>query len=260
VRIINTAIPPLADDASLPSIFNVAANARALGYKTKINEELLKPVSEHFYSVARREGFPLGKPAQYDEGQYIHQVPGGMISNLRHQLTKVGLGHKVEEALEEAKQVRADLGYPIMVTPLSQYVGSQAAINVIVGERYKEVTDQVIRYALGQFGQEGADEMDPNVKDKILNRPRGREIASKPIPEPSLKELRKELGGATDEEMLLRFLLGKDDVDALNKMGGVKEYTTHRHPLVQLIADLASRTDNNHIEVNLPNFSLTLAR
>jgi oxaloacetate decarboxylase alpha subunit len=260
VRIINTAIPPLADDASLPSIFNVAANARALGYKTKINEELLKPVSEHFYAVARREGFPLGKPAEYDEGQYIHQVPGGMISNLRHQLTKVGLGHKVEEALEETKRVRADLGYPIMVTPLSQYVGSQAAINVVVGERYKEVTDQVIRYALGQFGQEGADEMDPDVKDKILNRPRGREIASKPIPEPSLKELRKELGGATDEEMLLRFLLGKDDVDALNKMGGVKEYKTHRHPLVQLVADLASRTDNNHIEVNLPNFSLTLAR
>ena len=68
--------------------------------------------------------------------------------------------------LEETIRVRADFGYPIMVTPLSQFVGSQAAINVIVGERYKEVTDQSIAYALGQYGQEGAELMDPDVKDK----------------------------------------------------------------------------------------------
>jgi oxaloacetate decarboxylase alpha subunit len=262
VRIINTAIPPLADDASLPSIFNVCANARALGYKPMIDEESLRSVSDHFMQIAKREGFPIGKAAEYDEGQYIHQVPGGMISNLRHQLTKVGLADKVEEALEETKRVRADLGYPIMVTPLSQYVGSQAAINVIVGERYKEVTDQVIQYALGRFGEEGAEAMDPDVKHKILDRPRGREIAATPIPEPTLEEVRRDLGGAgvSDETLLLRWLLGKDDVEALKKYGPVKEYNTNRHPLVALVADLASRTDNALIEVKLPGFSLTLAR
>ena len=65
-----------------------------------------------------------------------------MISNLRHQLRRVGIEDRLEQTLEEAAQVRAEFGYPIMVTPLSQFVGSQAAINVIVGERYKEVTDR----------------------------------------------------------------------------------------------------------------------
>ena len=114
---------------------------------------------------------------EYDYTQYQHQVPGGMISNLRHQLRKVGLEHKIDQALEETMQVRAELGYPIMVTPLSQFVGSQAAINVIVGERYKEVTDQIIQYALGYWGREGAELLDPGVKAKILDRPRAKEWA-----------------------------------------------------------------------------------
>ena len=98
--------------------------------------------------------------------QYVHQIPGGMISNLRHQLRRVGMENKIDQTLEEAAQVRADFGYPIMVTPLSQFVGSQAAINVIVGERYKQVTDQTIEYAMGIWGKEGAAYMDPNVKEK----------------------------------------------------------------------------------------------
>ena len=72
-----------------------------------------------------------------------------MISNLRHQLKMLGKEDRMQEVLEEIVQVRAELGYPIMVTPFAQFVGSQAAINVMTGERYKEVTDQVIQYALG---------------------------------------------------------------------------------------------------------------
>ena len=156
-----------------PSLFNVAANARSLGYETAVDEEVLRPVSEYFTRVARREGLPIGAPVEYDYSQYLHQVPGGMISNLRHQLARVGLGDHMERALEEVVRVREELGYPIMVTPLSQFVGSQAAINIIVGERYKEVTDQVILYALGRWGREGSDSMDPGVKDRILGCPAG---------------------------------------------------------------------------------------
>ena len=90
IRIVNTGIPPLADGSALPSIFNVAHNLRALGYKPVINEEVLRPVTEHFNTIAKREGFPLGVPAEYDEATYQHQVPGGMISNLGHQLRQVG--------------------------------------------------------------------------------------------------------------------------------------------------------------------------
>ncbi len=173
----HTAIPPLANGSSQPSILNVSKNLRALGYTPLIHEEEVRPVEAHFTAVARRDGLSIGKPFAYEESQYLHQVPGGVISNLRHQLRLVGKETKLPETLDEAARVRADFGYPIMVTPLSQFVVSQAAINVIVGERYKEVTDQVIQYALGFWGKEAPGLMDPDVKDKILSRRPGQRLA-----------------------------------------------------------------------------------
>ena len=213
---INTAIPPLADGSSNPSLFNVAMNARALGFKIMINEKPLRAVADHFTACAKQDNLPIGKPPEYDYAQYVHQIPGGMISNLRHQLRLVGMENKLDQTLEEAAQVRAEFGYPIMVTPLSQFVGSQAAINVIIGERYKQVTDQTIEYAMGIWGREGAEFMDRNVKEKILNRPRAKEIAARPHPTDSLEDLRRKYGGTgvSDEDVLLRFFSSKEDVRA----------------------------------------------
>jgi oxaloacetate decarboxylase alpha subunit len=126
---IHTAIPPLANGSSQPSVFNVEKNLKALGYDPDVDVSVLKPVEAHFTYIAKRENLPIGIPAEYDQSLYHHQVPGGMISNLRFQLQKVGMEHRLQETLEEAVQVRAEFGYPIMVTPLSQFVGSQAAIN-----------------------------------------------------------------------------------------------------------------------------------
>ena len=251
IKIVNTALPPLADGSSNPSLFNVAKNLRALGYKTLIDEELLKPVSDHFTFIAKREGFPIGAPVEYDYSQYQHQVPGGMISNLRHQLRKVGLEQKIDQALEETMQVRAELGYPIMVTPLSQFVGSQAAINVIVGERYKEVTDQIIQYALGYWGREGAELMEPGVKGKVLDRPRAKEWAQRQPPEPTVQELRKKMNaeGVSDEEFLLRWNLNVDEIETMRAAGAPKEYITGRQPLVNLIDALSKRNDYRQIVI-----------
>jgi oxaloacetate decarboxylase (Na+ extruding) subunit alpha len=251
IKIVNTALPPLADGSSNPSLFNVAKNLRALGYQTLIDEELLKPVSDHFTYIAKREGFPIGAPVEYDYSQYQHQVPGGMISNLRHQLRKVGMEKKIDQALEETMQVRAELGYPIMVTPLSQFVGSQAAINVIVGERYKEVTDQIIQYALGYWGREGAELLDPNVKAKILDRPRAKEWALRPPPEPTVQELRKKMNaeGVSDEEFLLRWNLNVDEIETMRAAGAPKEYVSARQPLVGLIDALSKRSDYRQIVI-----------
>jgi oxaloacetate decarboxylase alpha subunit len=262
IRIVNTGIPPLADGSALPSIFNVAHNLRALGYRPVIDEDVLHPVSEHFMTVARRESFPIGVPAEYDEEIYQHQIPGGMISNLGHQLGQVGKEAQLEEALEETSRVRVEFGYPIMVTPLSQFVGSQAAINVIIGERYKEVTDQVIRYALGQFGEEAVTAMDQEVRAKILDRPRAREIMAQTREHPSLADMRRSLDGAdiSDEELLLRWLLTREDIAAMRAAGPAKDYVTARHPLVKLMADLTQRADCNLIQVSKPGFALTLER
>jgi len=259
---VNTAIPPLADGSSNPSIFNVAMNARALGYKTLIDEEPLRAVAKHFTACAKQDGLPIGKTPEYDYAQYVHQIPGGMISNLRHQLSRVGMENKIDETLEEAAQVRAEFGYPIMVTPLSQFVGSQAAINVIVGARYKEVTDQTIEYAMGIWGKEGAVYMDSNVKDKILSRPRAREIAERPHPTDSLQDLRRKYGGqgVSDEEVLLRFFTSKEDVERMHAAGPARSYSPNGNPLLNLVAELSKQTDRGSIFIQRPNFSLRLEK
>jgi oxaloacetate decarboxylase alpha subunit len=251
IKIVNTALPPLADGSSNPSLFNVAKNLRVLGYSTLIDEQLLKTVSEHFTYIAKREGFPIGAPVEYDYSQYQHQVPGGMISNLRHQLRKVGMEHKIDQALEETMRVRAELGYPIMVTPLSQFVGSQAAINVILDERYKEVTDQIIQYALGYWGGEGAELMDAAVKAKILDRPRAKEWAEWQPPEPTVRDIRKKMDAesVSDEELLLRWNLSVEEIEAAKVAGAPKEYLTARQPLVKLLDALSKRSDYRQIVV-----------
>ena len=261
VRIVHTAIPPLANGSSQPSVFNVASNLRALGYKPLVNTDVLLPVSEHFSRVAKEAGLPVGTPREYDQAWYGHQVPGGMISNLRHQLKLMGKEDKMAEVLEEISRVRAELGYPIMVTPFAQFVGSQAAINVMLGERYKEVTDQVIQYALGLWGKEGSDYMDKEVKAKILNRARAREIEKTVYPEPSLAEVRKQYGGPhlSDEDLLLRFYAGPEFVDALKNAPPRKEYLDARKPLVRLVEELGKKK-LAHVYIRKGDFSLTIAR
>ena len=185
-----------------------------------------------------------------------------MISNLRYQLRRVGMENKVDQTLEEAAQVRADFGYPIMVTPLSQFVGSQAAINVIVGERYKQVTDQTIEYAMGIWGKEGAAFMDANVKEKILNRPRAKEIAERPHPSDSLQDLRRKYGGqgVSDEEVLSRFFTSKEDVERMHAAGPPRHYRTNGNPLVNLVGELSKQTERNSVFIQKPNFSLRLEK
>jgi len=262
VRIVNTAIPPLSDDASLPSVFDVARNLRALGYRAAVDDESLRPVARHFGVIAEREGFPIGAPVRYDCTQYVHQVPGGMISNLSHQLRQVGAQDRLAAALDEAVQVRADFGYPIMVTPLSQFVGSQAAINVIAGERYKQVTDQVILYALGLHGKAAVALMNPEVRAKILDRPRARELANVERPILSLDEIRRDLDceACSDEDLLLRWLVRKEDIAAMRAAPPVMPYRTDSDPLETLVSELASLTDVHTVQVSRPGLSVTLSR
>ena len=260
VRIVHTAIPPLANGSSQPSVFNVVGNLRALGYQPLINMEPLPAVSEHFRDIAKREGLPVGAPREFDQSWYGHQVPGGMISNLRHQLKLMGKEEKLDQVLEETARVRAELGYPIMVTPFAQFVGSQAAINVIVGERYREVTDQVIQYALGLWGREGSDHMDREVKAKILNRARAREIEKIEYPEPSLEEVRKQYGGAhlSDEELLLCYYAGPEFVDAL-KSAPRRDYAAIGNPVIKLIEELG-RKKLRSVFIQKNDFSLVVQK
>jgi len=261
IRILHTAVPPLANGTSQPSIFNIAQNLRLLGHTPLVDLEPLEAVERHFTAVARRDGLPIGRPVEYDHSQYLHQVAGGMVSNMRHQLKLVGMEHKMEAALEEFGQVRKDFGYPIIVTPLAQFVGTQAAINVIVGERYKVVPDQIIQYALGFWGKEAPEVMDADIKDRILSRAGAREWTKWEPPEPSLQEVRRKYGAhLSDEELILRYYAGGECVAVLPKGGQPREYLDAGQPLVKIIEQLAKRKETTQVYIKRPDFSLTMAR
>ena len=124
-------------------------------------------MSEHFRRVAEQEGKPVGQVLEYDAFHYEHQIPGGMLSNFRLQLAELGLSHKFQELLEECARVRKELGYPIMITPFAQFVGTQAVLNVVHGERYQHVPDEVKKYALGYYGKLLAP-VDPDILERIV--------------------------------------------------------------------------------------------
>ena len=262
IKTLHTAIPPLANGSSQPAILSLVKNLRALGHAPVIDEAAVAPVEAHFTAVAKREGLPLGKPLAYDHAQYRHQVPGGMISNLRHQLRLVGMEDKLQATLEEAARVRAEFGYPIMVTPLSQFVATQAAINVIVGARYQEVTDQVIQYALGLWGKEAPGVMDAEVKDKILSRRRAKEFQNRVGPELSLKDVRQRFGGPSisDEELILRVYAGSEPVKVMHAAGPPRPCLSAEQPLISLITELSKKKHFSHIAIGKGGLSLTLGK
>jgi oxaloacetate decarboxylase alpha subunit len=260
IETVHTAIPPLANGSSNPSVSNIINNVRAIGCTPAIDERVLGPISNHLTSIARTEGFPIGAPVEYDCLQFLHQVPGGVISNLKYQLAQLRMEERLAEVLGEIVQVRADLGYPIMVTPFSQFVASQAAINVMLGARYREVTDEVIQYALGFWGQEQSASMDQEVKDKILDRARAAEWSRWTPPEPGLKEVRDRVGAVSvsDDEFLLRCFLRPEEIESMQAAGPPQDYLTSQHPLTTLIQQLAARKRAKFIRIEKKSFSLTL--
>ena len=109
---LHTGIPPLANGSAQPSIFNVARNLRAMGHNPLIDEEVLRPVTEKLRYIARRDNLPVGRVVEYDESQYTHQVPGGMISNFRHQLALIDMRDRLDAILEECVRVRKSGAIP----------------------------------------------------------------------------------------------------------------------------------------------------
>jgi oxaloacetate decarboxylase alpha subunit len=170
---------------------------------------------------------------------------------------------RLPEVLEEIVRVRQDFGYPIMVTPYSQFVGVQATLNVIAGERYKQLTDQMIQYALGLWGEAESAAMNPNLRDRILASQRAKELAGWQPPEPSIEEVRQQFGGpgVGDDELLLRYLSGNDAVEAMRAAPAKSEHGIDgRQTLVTLVTELAKKSSLSHIKIQKKGFLLHMAR
>lgn len=155
VDIVDTALSPLANGTSQPATESLVATLQDTEYDTGLDLPLLTDIAEHFKGVADRlikEGFLNPKILRVDVRALIYQVPGGMLSNLVNQLKEQGAADKYNDVLEEVPRVRKDLGYPPLVTPTSQIVGTQAVLNVVMGERFKMVTKETKGLLRGEYG------------------------------------------------------------------------------------------------------------
>jgi oxaloacetate decarboxylase alpha subunit len=275
VGVLQVGCGALGNGTSLPDAEKLVANLRASGHTVDVDDRLLSAVARYFDRVAAAENLPAGRPREFDAAFMRHQVAGGVMTTLRRQLAELGMADRFGEMMEEITRVRAELGYPIMVTPFPQMVIGQALANLIgglggaaprsgranvvsTGARYDQVPDQVIRYVLGSFGKPTAP-VDPDVLDRILSRPRARELADEPPPL-SVAELRRRFGARVcDEELLLRFGMPATEVDAMLAAGpAVTHYNPDAQPVLRLLRELGSRPAVSRLTVDKPGFRLEL--
>lgn len=260
---VHTCIPPLASGSAHVSIYNAMHNAKVLGIEHNItNVEAIDETKRRLKILAKLEGLPEGVPLEYDHSVYKHQVPGGVISNLKTQLEQLGIPNKLDEVLDEIVQIIADLGYPIMITPMSQFVVSQAAINVATGERYKELLDSMIEIALGAWGWEdaGVPWMDPEIKDRFLSHPNAKHLKQRhekrkeiEAEEGDLAKIRADCGmtHASDEEFLLYYIM-KGDIE-IKQIQPPKTYYTGKEPLLLLLKELSQNHDVSRLQMQRGN-------
>ncbi|ARP77608.1 carboxylase [Bordetella genomosp. 6] len=256
---LHTSIAPLAGGVAQPSIQNMTRNLAQRGYHTDVDMARVEEISAYLHRLAARYDFPLGKPMEYDEFHYRHQMPGGMTENWRFQLRQAGLEHRFDEILEEIGRVREDLAWPIMVTPFSQIIGVQAMLNVVNGERYRAVPDEVKMYALGHFGRL-LGPVEPNALDRIVANG-SPDVGLTPQPkEPALPGLRKAHPGMTDEELLLRYMFPADDVEATFGCKPLKLTVPAGGPIVRLIEEILPRAGIRHFELRSQSEHISFTR
>lgn len=206
--IIDTAVSSFAGGTSQPATESLVMGLEELGFQTGIDLKEVEKVAAHLNSVRdhfRAEGLLNPKVKDVEPKTLIYQVPGGMLSNLLSQLTEQGLADKYDEVLAEVPRVRADLGYPPLVTPLSQMVGTQSLMNVISGERFKVVPNEIKDYVRGLYGRPPAP-LAEGIKEKIIGDEEVVTIRPADLIDPQLPTLREEIAKyAKSEEDVLSY-------------------------------------------------------
>ena len=261
VKTFHTAVSPLANGPSQPATETFLKNAYRLGYSSDVDWEILGEIAKHFSEIAKSEKLPRGVPLEFDAYQFEHQVPGGVISNLKRQLSQLGAEHRLEEIIEETVLVRKEVGYPIMVTPFSQFVVAQASVNVMQGERYRTISDEIIKFALGHYGKQ-VKPVDDNLMDRIQGLPRAKEFLNWERPRTTIEDIRREIGGnLTDDELFLLLLAPEDDFKAMKAAGPINtEYSGAGKPLAAFIRELTKQKKSAFISIQKEDFSLTLGK
>jgi len=261
-NILDTAFSPFAGGTSQPPVESIVGALKGTRFDTGLNLEQLVHISDYFRELRERFGEDLKidpRSEAVDASVLIHQIPGGMISNLISQLKEQNAMHKFGEVLKETPRVRKDLGYPPLVTPTSQIVGTQAVINVLSGERYKTVLKEVKDYVKGLYGRHPG-QIDSTLGKKILGDEKI--IACRPadlIP-PELEKIRQEAGTLvkSDEDLLTYALfpqIASDFLKERNQGGRMVSLDTIAAVAVALARELSEKTADRLMTVGTEGIS-----
>jgi len=207
VDVVDTATVPLAFGTSQPATEMVVTALKGTPYDTELDLEALFDIAEYFEKVREEGGYERGVTSLDHMRVYSHQVPGGMISNLISQLKEQKAEERLREVLEEIPRVRAEVGYPPLVTPLSQIVGTQAVINVLTGKRWQLVPDEMKSYFRGKYGRPPAP-INPDLLTRVLGDEKPIQGRPADLLTETVEQFRLEIGAlARSEEDVLSYAL-----------------------------------------------------
>lgn len=207
VDVVDTATVPLAFGASQPATEMVVTALKGTPYDTELDLDALFEIAEYFERVREEGGYERGVTSLDHMRVYSHQVPGGMISNLVSQLKEQKAEDRLREVLDEIPRVRAEVGYPPLVTPMSQIVGTQAVINVLTGKRWQVVPDEMKAYFRGKYGKPPGP-VNPELLKKVLGDEQPITVRPADLITETVEQYREEIGAlARSEEDVLSYAL-----------------------------------------------------
>jgi len=251
------AISSMAGFSSQPPVETLYAMFKETDFDIELDVEALRKINKYFAELSPKRSKGRGFEPIIDSEILVHQIPGGMISNFRSQLEQQGAIEKLPEALEEVARVRKDLGYPPLVTPTSQIVGTQAVMNVITGERYKIVPQEVKNYVKGLYGRSPAP-IDQHLIKKILGKEK--QIDHRPADDikPMLPNATKDLANPElihNEEDILSYCLFPEVSMEYFKWRAMPEDKRPKSPAdieIEQFAHIPVEQKDTNLRVNMP--------
>jgi pyruvate carboxylase subunit B len=262
VDILDTAISPLSGGSSQPATESLVASLQGTSYDTGLDLELLTEIKRYFEKIMEIYA-PVFNPisARVDTNVLIYQVPGGMLSNLVSQLIEQKALDKYDEVLAEIPRVRKDLGYPPLVTPTSQIVGTQAVLNVITGDRYKMVPKEVKDYVKGLYGKSPA-MIDPQVRLKVLCDEEPITVRPADLLQPEYENARKAVDAlklAKQEEDYLTYALYPQVALKFLQGAAVEEQLVKKQPAAAVSAPLKAEPMALNVEIDGESYLVKVA-
>jgi pyruvate carboxylase subunit B len=262
VDILDTAMSPLSGGSSQPATESLVASLQGTPYDTGLDLELLTEIKRYFEKIMEVYA-PVFNPisARLDTNVLVYQVPGGMLSNLVSQLVEQKALDKYEEVLVEIPKVRKDLGYPPLVTPTSQIVGTQAVLNVITGDRYKMVPKEVKDYVKGLYGKSPA-MIDPKVRLKVLCDEEPITVRPADLLAPEYENARKAVDAlklAKQEEDYLTYALYPQVALKFLQGAAVEEQLVKKSPVATVSAPINSEPMALNVEIDGESYLVKVA-